>query len=126
MLLIPMLFFAPYLNRPSRLVGAVAMLALAMPGYYLYSIWMQKFPTYYWHSVMYFWLCVYMVLIALYDAARAFINRTPFAIYEDDREFAKTSLQKHVQEIKPEAEENTDAPGGDGQKSMDALSTPSA
>lgn len=94
MLLIPMLFFVPYLNRPSRVLGAIALLAMAMPGYYLYAIWQQKFPTYYWHSVMYFGLCLYMILLALIDTAWAFYKGAPHAPYLDDRELARKASEK--------------------------------
>jgi len=66
------------------------------------------------------------VLIALYDAIRAFLAGTPHALYEDDREFAKHASQKYAQDNKPELEENRETPEDGDQKSMDALSTPSA
>lgn len=66
MLLIPLLFFTPNIGRPSRAIGAAMIIFFAMPGYYLYSqmSWQQQFPTYYYHSLMYGILCVYMMFCA--------------------------------------------------------------
>jgi hypothetical protein len=65
MLLVPLLFFSPYLNRPSRALGVMALLMAAWPGYYLYTQmgWKQTFATYYHHSLMYFVLTLYMMLL---------------------------------------------------------------
>jgi len=66
MLLIPLLFFSPYTDRPARAVGAILLLLMAFPGYWLYGElrYLQQFPTYYWHSVMYMGLVLYMMLVA--------------------------------------------------------------
>lgn len=73
MLAVPLLFFTSALERPARLLGAGAMLAMAMPGYYLYGDlgYGQQFATYYWHSVMYLGLALYMLLLAYGDSLAA-------------------------------------------------------
>lgn len=65
MLLVPLLFFSPYLNKPTRALGVMALLMAAWPGYSLYSTmgWKQTFSTYYYHTVMYFGLSLYMMLL---------------------------------------------------------------
>lgn len=74
MLLIPLLFFTSALERPSRLIGAILLIAAAMPGYMLYGDtyfgnlgYGQQFTTYYWHSVMYLLIAGYMVVLAYWD-----------------------------------------------------------
>jgi len=69
MLTIPLLFFTSDLERPSRRLGAILMIAMAMPGHYLYSDlkFNQQFATYYWHSFMYLGLVLYMLLLAYGD-----------------------------------------------------------
>lgn len=77
MLLIPLLFFTSALERPSRVIGAIFLLATAMPGYYFYSQlgYGQQFATYYWHSVILLFLCAYMLLIAYGDTLAAGLRR---------------------------------------------------
>ncbi len=67
-LLVPMLFFTAEMERPSRAMGLVGMFLTAMAGYYLYGIWSQEFPTYYWLSWMIFLFVVYMALLALLES----------------------------------------------------------
>lgn len=76
MLAVPLLFFTSALDRPSRLIGAVMLVAAAMPGYMLYGDtyfgnlgYGQQFTTYYWHSVMYLFIVGYMVVLAYWDTA---------------------------------------------------------
>ncbi|MFM1921609.1 MAG: hypothetical protein RLZZ303_3243 [Candidatus Hydrogenedentota bacterium] len=66
MLLVPLLFFSPYANRPTRALGVMALLMAAWVGYALYTPpvnWKQEFSQYYYHSVMYFVLVLYMMLL---------------------------------------------------------------
>jgi hypothetical protein len=65
LLLVPLLFFSPYLQKPTRALGVIMLLMAAWPGYYIYSAfaWKQNFSTYYYHSVMYFILALYMMLL---------------------------------------------------------------
>jgi hypothetical protein len=76
MMVIPLLFFTSALERPTRALGAILLLACAMPGYYFYSNlgYGQQFATYYWHSVMFLFLCGYMLLIAYWDTLIAAVN----------------------------------------------------
>lgn len=69
MLTIPLLFFTSALERPSRRLGAILLIAMAMPGHYLYSDlkYNQQFATYYWHSVMYLGLVLYMLVLGYGD-----------------------------------------------------------
>lgn len=72
MLAVPLLFFSTAVQRPSRALGTVMLLATAMPGYYLnYKLgWGQDFPTYYWYSVMLLFVCLYMMLLGYADGLR--------------------------------------------------------
>ncbi len=65
MLLVPLLFFTSELKRPTRTLGVVYLLLVAMAGYYFYSMWRQKYPTYYWNSVLMLLLSFYMGFLAL-------------------------------------------------------------
>jgi len=82
MLVVPLLFFTASLERPSRLLGAIFMLALAMPGYYLYGDLKlrQEFPTYYWHSVFYLFLVLYMAVLAFGDSSLFWLKKTKAAL----------------------------------------------
>lgn len=73
MMLIPLLFFSPYIDRPSRALGAIAIVISGMAGYYLYGPigWQQEFGTYYYHSLMYGLICLYMIACAYGDTLRA-------------------------------------------------------
>lgn len=77
MLTIPLLFFTSALDRPSRRFGAILMIAMAMPGHYLYSDlkYNQQFATYYWHSAMYLVLVVYMLVLGYGDGLAALYRR---------------------------------------------------
>lgn len=70
MLLVPFLFFAAELDRPSRAIGLAWMYLIAMAGYYFYDMWQQKFATYSWLSFLILALVLYMMLLA------AFIRRS--------------------------------------------------
>lgn len=72
MLLVPFLFFASELDRPTRAIGLVWMYVIAMAGYYFYDMWQQKFSTYSWLSFMLLGMVLYMMLLA------AFIRRSKF------------------------------------------------
>jgi len=66
MLLVPLLFFSPYASRPTRALGVMALLMAAWVGYALYTPpvnWKQEFSQYYYHSVMYFVIVLYMMLL---------------------------------------------------------------
>lgn len=73
LLLVPLLFFSPYLSRPSRALGIIMLLMAAWPGYYLYTNfnWKQTFSTYYYHSVMYMVISLYMMLLGAGATLRA-------------------------------------------------------
>jgi len=77
MLVIPMLFFSLHLHRPTRLIGVLALLAMALPGYYMYGDmgWRQQFPTYYYHSLMYFLVVLYMMVLAGADSLAEFMRK---------------------------------------------------
>jgi hypothetical protein len=66
MLLVPFLFFASELDRPSRAIGLAWMYLIAMAGYYFYDMWQQKFATYSWLSFMLLGLVLYMMLLAVF------------------------------------------------------------
>ena len=65
LLLVPLLFFSPHISRPTRALGIILLLMAAWPGYYMNYImgWKQSFSTYYYHSVMYFIITLYMMAI---------------------------------------------------------------
>ncbi|MBI1319281.1 MAG: hypothetical protein GC168_10105 [Candidatus Hydrogenedens sp.] len=73
LMLVPLLFFSPKIDRPSRAIGVLLILLFAWPGYYMNYImgWKQGFPTYYYHTVMYFILVFYMMALAGGDTAAA-------------------------------------------------------
>ena len=74
MLLVPLLFFVPQLERPSRAAGIIMMFMTAMAGYAFYNLryvsplsarkWGQAFPTYYSLSVLILIMVLYMMVLA--------------------------------------------------------------
>ena len=72
MLCVPLLFFAPEVERPSRAIGLAMMFVTGMIGYGFFAMWRQQFATYYWLSWLIFFMCVYMMAIAFAETrARA-------------------------------------------------------
>jgi len=73
LMLVPLLFFSPYLNRPTRAIGVALILLSAWPGYYMnYTMgWKQEFATYYYHTIMYFVIVFYMMALAGGDTLKA-------------------------------------------------------
>lgn len=67
MILVPLLFFTPQLERPSRAVGILWLLFIGMAGYYYYSMWTQKAPTYCWLSWMVMLAVLYMMMLAAFE-----------------------------------------------------------
>ena len=70
-LMIPVLFFAPRMDRPAWAAGLIMMLITAITGYGFYAIWRQKFQTYYWLSWMILIMCAYMMILAYIETWRA-------------------------------------------------------
>ena len=64
MLAVPLLFFTVEMERPTRALGAVWLFLTAMAGYYFNSMWVQKFPTYFWLAFMLLLLVFYMMALA--------------------------------------------------------------
>lgn len=75
MLAVPLLFFTPEIERPSRALGIIWLFISAMAGHYYYSMWQQQFATYYWLSCMLFVLVLYMILLALAETASPYAAR---------------------------------------------------
>jgi len=64
-LLLPFLFLAQRLDRPSGAIGLVYLFLSGMAGYWFYFRWDQYFTTYYWSSVLAFGLSLYLPAVAL-------------------------------------------------------------
>lgn len=75
MLTVPLLFFTPELERPTRALGIIWLFFSGMAGYFFYSMWQQKFPTYFWLSCMLFVFVLYMMLLALLETASPYTKR---------------------------------------------------
>jgi len=69
MLLVPFLFFAGQLDRPSRALGLIMMFSTAMAGYVFYGLWQQKTSTYVYLSWMVLIMVLYMMLLAMLETA---------------------------------------------------------
>jgi hypothetical protein len=88
MLLVPLLFYAPYIERGGHALGLLLMFFTAMAGYYFNEElrFAQEFPTYYWMSVLIFMMVLHMMLLsgwATWRACRAQRNAPPGAPVED-------------------------------------------
>lgn len=75
MLAVPLLFFTPEISRPSRAAGVIWLFISGMMGYYFYSMWQQRFATYYYLGYMLMLLVIYMILLALAETAIPYIKR---------------------------------------------------
>jgi len=64
-LLLPFLFLAQRLDRPSGAIGLVYLFLSGMAGYWFYYRWDQYFTTYYWSSVLALGLSLYLPAVAL-------------------------------------------------------------
>lgn len=66
MLAVPALFLLPKVERPIEGLGVAALFAQAMAGYWFYSMWTQKYATYYYLSWMVGLIVVLMMVAAIY------------------------------------------------------------
>lgn len=73
MLLVPLLFFAPHIERGGHALGLALMFFTAMAGYYFNETlhFQQEFPTYYWMSVLIFLMVIHMMLLSGWATLRA-------------------------------------------------------
>ena len=74
MLLVPFLFFAPKLERPTRAIGLIMMFISSMVAYKCHPVWRFSFPLFFTFSCMTLALVLYMMALALLDA---FKKETP-------------------------------------------------
>ncbi len=66
MLAVPALFLLPKAERPFEGLGVVMLFVQAMAGYWFYSMWTQKYATYYYLSWLVGAIVVLMMLAALF------------------------------------------------------------
>ena len=64
MLLVPLLFFAPRIERGRYALGLCLMYLTGMSGFWFYDMWRQDYATYYWLSFQIMIMVFYMLLLA--------------------------------------------------------------
>lgn len=70
MLLVPFLFFAGKMERPTRAAGLILMFATSMVSYKLYLMWNRGFQLFFTISCMFLVMVLYMMLLGLVETFR--------------------------------------------------------
>ncbi|MCK5862842.1 MAG: hypothetical protein KAH38_10175 [Candidatus Hydrogenedentes bacterium] len=75
MLVIPVLFFAPYIERGRYAIGMILMYITGMSGWIFYDLWKQDYGTYYWLSVQIMIMVIYMLFLGYIESMEYFLRR---------------------------------------------------
>lgn len=70
MLVVPFLFFAHKIDRPTRAIGLLIMFATAIAGHRLFLRWDRTYPLFFTLSCLIFVMVLYMMALAAYTALR--------------------------------------------------------